>query len=206
MCLYNACRIDSTLTRPAAERTGGIDCKELQPSARGRLRAAGPDGPILPASITATTRLQTASRRNVTLGSQPAECPHEADLRDASSGPPPGGGCGPLQFHSEPQIQDSEFIISCHPPRPMASNCLDLARSRADGRHRLQGVAALRPGAAAGCGGSIRNRKFKIQNDKIGLQPAKRTHVRVRTAGLRRPQAAARRLLRNRICGPTPLS
>ena len=29
------------LQKPAAERTGGIDCKELQPSARGRLRAAG---------------------------------------------------------------------------------------------------------------------------------------------------------------------
>ena len=30
-----------TRDKPAAERTGGIDCKELQPSARGRLRAAG---------------------------------------------------------------------------------------------------------------------------------------------------------------------
>ncbi len=28
-----------TQGKPAAERTGGIDCKELQPSARGRLRA-----------------------------------------------------------------------------------------------------------------------------------------------------------------------
>ena len=71
---------------------------------------------------------------------------------------------------------NSKFIISCHPPRPMASNCLDLARSRADGRHRLQGVATLRPGAAAGCGvlwAQMQNSKFRMIKSGSSLRSAR---------------------------------
>ena len=56
--------------------------------------------------------------------------------------------------------------------------------------------------AAARCAlrAQIQNSIFKIQNYALGLQPAERTPVRQRTAGLRRREAAARRSLRDRIC------
>ena len=49
------CRIDSARGKPAAERTGLLSSSaRLQPSAQGRLRAAGPGGPILLAGISIT--------------------------------------------------------------------------------------------------------------------------------------------------------
>ena len=69
-----------------------------------------------------------------TTGSRVAACgePLEADLRDASCGPPPGGGCGP---------PIAARLIRC-----------EKARSRADGpAFEQREDAALRQGAAAGC-------------------------------------------------------
>ena len=72
--------------------------------------------------------------------------------------------------------------------------------------------AALRPGTAAGCGGSgkeppIQNSKFNIQNSELPNRAAAcggRTRLQG-AAGLRRPQAAARRLQRNRVYPDRPL-
>ena len=139
------------------------------------------------------------------FGSQPAEDTQEADLRDASCGPPPGGGCGP------PTSCEVDFICKAS-PQPSGRAC------------DFRG-AALRPGAAAGCSTSptsnllagvfsktgggcglrrllieAANSKCKIQDSKLplGTQPAEDTQLRLRTAGLRRPQAAARSVLTNR--------
>jgi len=86
------------------------------------------------------------------FGQQPAEGTLVADLRDASCGPPPGGGCGPLRPYGRNslfKIQDSKLATS---------RCLRhlffsrQPRSRADGpAFELRENAALRPGAAAGC-------------------------------------------------------
>ena len=84
------------------------------------------------------------------------------------------------------------------PANRCAIASLQKARSRADGLARAacgREVAALRPGAAAGCGAlraQIQNSKFKIQNYKIGLQPAKGAPATSRSCGPSPPEAAAR--------------
>ncbi len=140
------------------------------------------------------------------LGVQPAERTHEADLWDASCGPPPGGGCGPLRpFRT--RMKKEELKVKN-----------DLRAAACGGRTRLQGIAGLRrPQAAArtvltdrfppksspqpsgractsgpagremqpSARGRLRaaapfgrNSASKIQDSKspIGLQPAERTH------------------------------
>ena len=76
----------------------------------------------------------------------------------------------------------------------------------------MQPSAPGRLRAAAPVRAQIQNSRFKIQNYQIGLQLAKGRQLRRGAAGLRRPQAAARRPLRDRIyqrkaaaqgnCGP----
>ena len=93
-----------------------------------------------------------------------------------------GRSCGPLRSHSEPQIQHSRFKIrrsagarsgllpvrdaACGLPMPDSIDSRpSQARSRADGL----ATAALRPGAAAGCCGFLRSRKFSIQNSRFKI-------------------------------------
>jgi len=87
--------------------------------------------------------------------------------------------------------------------RPANRGAMDFAQKPAAERKGLRRRgAALRRGAAAGCGGSIRNRKLKIQNEKLrmnrctqcfvfGLQPAEDAsddkELRASAAGRLRP-------------------
>ena len=75
-----------SLSRPARSRADGparADLRDasMQPSARGRLRAAAPQRAQIQYSI--------FNIQNYALGVQPSEEPLEAALRDASCGPPP---------------------------------------------------------------------------------------------------------------------
>ena len=137
------------------------------------------------------------------FGSQPAEDTQEADLRDASCGPPPGGGCGP------PTSCEVDFICKAS-PQPSGRAC------------DFRG-AALRPGAGAGCrslrdrarrnilrnkqrlraaAASYRSRKFKMQYSRFKIttrDAACGGHAAsVMNCGPPPPQAAARSVLTNR--------
>ena len=128
------------------------------------------------------------------LGLQPAEGSHEADLRDASCGPPPPGGCGP---HG--------------PDGPVQTR----GQPAAERTGLRRGGAALRPGAAAGCGDFLRSRKLKIQNAKLKMNCytqrqfnfgalLRRAQLHREVADLRRRETAARRSLRDRFRRKTP--
>jgi len=61
-------------------------------------------------------------------------------------------------------------------------------------------TAALRPGAAAGCGGSVRNRKFRMQNSRFKIKRDSRAYLGLCSdsgRSLRRPRMTAR------SCGPS---
>ena len=131
-----------------------------------------------------------------------------------------GRSCGPLRLRSELQIQNSRFKIqdygigftACDPP--ILWICFPLGASpqpsgwACDVKEQLsaKGTAAgccARPGANSG---------FKIQYSELkgpagvlgpifrfGTQPAERTQIRERVAGLRCREAAARRPLERSI-------
>ena len=109
----------------------------------------------------------------------------EAPVRaDATSGPSRGEAaarCGPIR-NRKFRIQNSRFKIrrsvgarsgllpvrdaACGLPMPDSIDSRpSQARSRADGL----ATAALRPGAAAGCCGFLRSRKFSIQNSRFKI-------------------------------------
>ena len=105
------------------------------------------------------------------LGLQPAEGAHEADLRDASCGPPPPGGCGP--------------------PMPAASN-LEASPQPSRGVRDVED-AALRPGTAAGCCApkdAIKNSIFKITNSGCSLRSARKFGYELRASATPRLRPA----------------
>ncbi len=91
------------------------------------------------------------SEFKIIFGSQPAEC---TSATPRSCGPPPGGGCGPLGPDGPIPAKD----------KPAAERTGSIDR---------KGVAALRPGAAAGCCGSLSEPQI---------------HLPTRTACSRRPR------------------
>ena len=109
-------------------------------------------------------------------------------------GPPLPGGCGPLRFHSEPQIQNSKFKIKqifrthlgIHSVSGRGRGRLRPARSWRTGlRHQFHPKSALcRREAAAR---SVLTDRF-LRQDKSA---AERTGLRHRGAALRRGGAAA---------------
>ena len=118
----------------------GMFCNEIGPSgpaARSRARAEG-------CSLTSQAHRSAAGRIGTPIdlkrhlggkfefGTQPAECAHEADLRDAK-----------LRASATPRLR---------PTNRCAIDLVQKARSRADGlAFELREEAALRQGAAAGC-------------------------------------------------------
>ena len=110
---------------------------------------------------------------------------HERTCWTRKCSPPPGGGCGMRRLLYE--AANSKFKIQNSGLQNRAAAC--------EGRARA--VSEWRAFAGRSCGplrhlGAIHNSIFKIQNYKLGVQPAECTQVRLRTAGLRRPQVAAR--------------
>ena len=128
-----------------------------------------------------------------------------------SSGPPPGGGCGPLGLFKA-EIQNSK-LNSGHSLQLADAYGIKSFRDQpaAERRSLRRRGAALRPGAAAGCrscrtgllasifatasGCGSRRGRFCWPMFTLGRQLAKRLHERTRGAGLRgaklRPAAAS---------------
>ena len=93
----------------------------------------------------------------------------------------PHGPDGPALTRNQPAVERWACFRAARGCSPQSSGGLAFEQ-RED--------AALRPGAAPGCYGSLSEPQMK--NAAFRLQPAECTHVRVRTAGLRRAEAAAR--------------
>ena len=149
------------------------------------------------------------------IGLQPAEHASSA----TNCGPPPPPGCGPLRFHSKPQIQHSKFKIqnSWVPGRawlyvPVRGAACEGTHKRTQRRTRAAGLRAakLRPAAVSF---ETANSTFKIQDSKlIGCRVRLVVYVNsgcslrrdrtkrtcgTRAAGLRCREAAARQSLRD---------
>ena len=134
--------------KPAAERwacTSGLRDAKMQPSAGGRLRAAAP---VRAQFIIQNSRFKITNRAAACRG-HARSGPSGRELRAFA-----GRSCGPLRFHSEPQIHDSKFNIQDSKLRREAFRVrLGIYFRSGRGLRRAQrreGVAGLRrPQAAA---------------------------------------------------------
>ncbi len=134
---------------------------ELSGRSLRRARSKRPSGHKLRAS--AGRRLRPANRCAIDplqKSPQPNGWACFRAARDCS--PPPGRGCCPLRFRSEPQIKNSKRKIK-NDYRDAA--CGGRARSGPAGRElRASATPRLRPAAVP-----FRNRKFKIQDSKFKI-------------------------------------
>ena len=151
-------------------RSARIFGYELRASAAGGCGPLGPIGPIL-------TQNQPAAERTGLLSSS-ARLQPSAQGRLRAAAP----------YGRKFRIQNSKFKMTRIYP---ASSGRGLRRARTNGRksgHELRASAGrrLQPSVAS------------RRTDTLGQQPAERTQIRERVAGLRRAEAAARSVLTDR--------
>ena len=113
-------------------------------------------------------------------------------------------GSGTGRFHSEPPIQNSKFKIQNY----CSGRSLRSARTKRTYGTR---VAGLRPAEAAARCGSMRSRKFMIQNSRFKIKRVRRGAIGLIPSsgrGLRRASTSGRksgreeRAFAGRSCGP----